>query len=132
MKISRDINGNKILKIESSDVNGERGFSIQTLGNLPETHRKGICEHTMGEVFEHVHACGTPRQKGYFNIYPIGTKYKTRGKHPKICTVTDFLTVTNLKGEIVKTYYESTHEFCGQTVKNHEVSKTTIAMGLLK
>lgn len=38
-KISRDINGNKIVKISFPDT-GQKGFSIQTLGNLPLTHRR--------------------------------------------------------------------------------------------
>jgi hypothetical protein len=62
--------------------------------------------------------------------FPIGTQYKTRGKFPRLCTVTDQLTVTNSKGEIVKTYYHSTHEFCGQLVTNTDVCDTTIAMGV--
>jgi len=31
----RDISGNKVVKVKSK---GERGFSIQTNGNLPQTH----------------------------------------------------------------------------------------------
>ncbi len=33
--LSRDTNGNKVVKVTSK---GQRGFSIQTLGNLPQTH----------------------------------------------------------------------------------------------
>ena len=62
--------------------------------------------------------------------FPIGTQYKTRGKFPRLCTVTDQLTVTNSKGEIVKTYYHSIHDFCGQFVTNTDVCDTTIAMGV--
>lgn len=41
MKLSRDRNGNKVLVLEDFDlVSGTgRGFSIQTLDNLPRTHR---------------------------------------------------------------------------------------------
>lgn len=39
MFLARDINGNKILKLEKSDLSGKRGFSIQTNGNLPQTHK---------------------------------------------------------------------------------------------
>ena len=39
MKISRDINGNKILVIEGSDIGCKKGFSIQTNGNLIRTHK---------------------------------------------------------------------------------------------
>ena len=38
-KLARDINGNKIVKITRE---GFTGFSIQTLGNLPSTHRRGM------------------------------------------------------------------------------------------
>ncbi len=62
--------------------------------------------------------------------FPIGTQYKTRGKFPRLCTVTDQLTVTNSKGEIVKVFYTSEHEFCGQLVTNTDVCDTTIAMGV--
>lgn len=51
MKISRDVNGNKVLKIEPSDtVNNSRGFSIQTNGNLSLTHSIGLNYATMKEV----------------------------------------------------------------------------------
>jgi hypothetical protein len=63
--------------------------------------------------------------------FPIGTKYKPRGKHANVCTITDHLTVTNSKGEIVKVYYQSEHLFCEQIVTNYEVVDTTIAIGLL-
>lgn len=62
--------------------------------------------------------------------FPIGTKYQPVGKHAKLCTVTDQLTTTNSKGEIVSERYISTHEFCGATVTNHDVVDTTIARGL--
>ena len=64
--------------------------------------------------------------------YPVGTKFKTRGKHPKVCTVIDFHTVTNLAGDIVDEYYISSHEFLGQTVIDHNVRLTTIVMGLIE
>lgn len=38
MKLGKDTNGNKVLKLESFDLNGAKGFSIQTLGNLPKVH----------------------------------------------------------------------------------------------
>lgn len=37
MRLSRDTNGNKTLNITRDECG--LGFSIQTLGNLPETHR---------------------------------------------------------------------------------------------
>lgn len=35
LKLSRDINGNKVLEFKPDQG---RGFSVQTLGNLPRTH----------------------------------------------------------------------------------------------
>jgi hypothetical protein len=64
--------------------------------------------------------------------FPIGTQYMTRGKHPLLCTVTDQLTTTNSKGEIVAKRYVTTHEFCGQLVTEVNVLDTTIARGLTK
>lgn len=63
--------------------------------------------------------------------YPIGTKYKTRGKHPRECTVIDVHKTYNHKNELVKTTYVSEHLFLGQRLVTHDVVKTTIAMGLI-
>lgn len=63
--------------------------------------------------------------------FPIGTKYATREKVSRVCTVTDQLTTTNAAGEVVRRTYVSAHEFCGQSVVNHDVVDTTIARGLL-
>ena len=65
-KISRDRNGNKIVKI--SPVNGERGFSIQTQGNLYQTNRDGIGEWTPSEVAGYIRKHGTPRQRVIMGI----------------------------------------------------------------
>lgn len=63
--------------------------------------------------------------------FPIGTKFMMRsGKVSRLCTVTDHMTVTNSSGVAVKRYYEATHEFCGQTITDHEVCDTTIARNL--
>jgi hypothetical protein len=59
----------------------------------------------------------------------IGVVYKTRGKHPKICTVVDRLETYNTKGELVKTRYVSEHEFLGQTVTDNDVVPVTILRG---
>lgn len=66
------------------------------------------------------------------NEYPIGTKYMTRGKAPRECTVIDVLKTYNSKNELVHTRYVSTHIFAGQTVTNKDVVATTIAMGLIQ
>lgn len=65
--------------------------------------------------------------------YPIGTKYKTRGTHPKSYTVTDIHRTYNHAGELVKVrYVVATHEFKGQTVIYTGVWADTIAKGLIK
>lgn len=61
--------------------------------------------------------------------YKIGTKFKTRGKHPRICTVTDVLKTYNAKGELVRTRYVAVHEFCGMLVTDPDVCAVTIARG---
>jgi hypothetical protein len=64
-------------------------------------------------------------------MHKIGTKFKTRGKHPRECTVVDIYTTTNLAGEVVKTEYLCEHEFMGQKMKTLQIA-TTISMGLIK
>lgn len=61
--------------------------------------------------------------------FPIGTVYQTRGKHPRKCTVTDQLTVTNSRGKVVRRYYKSVHVLNDQLITDHDVRHTTIAMG---
>jgi len=62
----------------------------------------------------------------------IGKQYKTRGKHPKLCTVVDVHTTRNQKGEIVKVRYVSEHVFLNQKVIDKDVGKTTILMNEVK
>lgn len=62
--------------------------------------------------------------------YPIGTRYVTQGKHPKLCTVVDVLKTYNSAGDLVNLRYVSTHQFCGQTVTDRDVVSVTIARGL--
>ena len=59
--------------------------------------------------------------------YPIGTRFKLRGKH-YVSTVTDFLVTRNLAGKVVHCEYEATHEYLGQTVTS-KITGTSIAMG---
>lgn len=63
--------------------------------------------------------------------YAIGTQFKTRGKAPRLCTVTDILKTYNSAGELVKTRYVAQHDFMGQKVNDYDVVATTIAMGLI-
>lgn len=60
--------------------------------------------------------------------FPIGTRFKTRGKHPRLCTVVDILKTYNSAGELVEVRYLTTHECLGQIVTDRVV-RTTIAMG---
>ena len=62
--------------------------------------------------------------------YEIGTKYRTRGKHPRECIVTDILYTYNSKGSLVKIRYVASHEFLGQKMTDNDVLWTTIAMGI--
>lgn len=59
----------------------------------------------------------------------IGVQYKTRGKHPKLCTVVDEHTTYNRAGDVVKVAYVATHEFLGQIVSERDVCQTSILMG---
>ena len=63
--IGRDTNGNKVVRVKTS---GRRGFSIQTNGNLPQTHRDGVTVETDAEVCAYVAAHGTARQKRILGI----------------------------------------------------------------
>ena len=64
LKLSKDVNGNKTLKVMP---HGERGFSIQTNGNLPETHRmsKHDFDHSLAinELNGWIKLYGTDREK---------------------------------------------------------------------
>lgn len=61
--------------------------------------------------------------------FPIGTQFKTRGKHPRVCTVVDIHRTYNAQGALVKVRYVATHEFLGQTVTDSDVVDATIARG---
>lgn len=67
MKISRDVNGNKIVKVSGKDLGDKslRGFSVQTLGNLPHTHKNDLSciKTTQAEIFNFIEQYGTERQK---------------------------------------------------------------------
>lgn len=64
LTISKDVNGNKTIVIKMQDY---RPFSIQTLGNLPVTHRGGINKFTISEISDYIDAHGTPSQKVKWN-----------------------------------------------------------------
>lgn len=63
--------------------------------------------------------------------FAIGTRYLTRGKAPRLCTVTDVLRTYNSANELVRLRYVATHEFMGQTMTDGDVCDAAIAMGKL-
>tara|TARA_R110000772_G_C13086229_1_gene418038 strand:- start:45 stop:266 length:222 start_codon:yes stop_codon:yes gene_type:complete len=72
LKLSRDINGNKTLVF--SPGKGQRGFSVQTNGNLKETHRLAIngrfCDYIAAdELNAFIKEYGTTRQKELLGWY---------------------------------------------------------------
>lgn len=76
MKISKDVNGNKTLKIEACDtLNHSRGFSIQTLDNLPLTHSEGVNDKTLLEVKLYILKHGTTSQKSKFDTLITRKEY---------------------------------------------------------
>lgn len=64
--------------------------------------------------------------------YPIGMKFKTRHKSPRLCTIVDIHKTYNSKGELVRSVYVTEHEFMGQVVREQNVVQTTIDMGLME
>lgn len=60
----------------------------------------------------------------------IGTKFLTRGKHKKVCTVVDIYDTYNAAGVHVKRRYVATHELLGQTITDYDVPETTILIGM--
>jgi hypothetical protein len=63
--IGRDKNGNKLVHVKTS---GRGGFSIQTNGNLPQTHRDGVTSETDAEVCAYVRRHGSDRRKRVLDI----------------------------------------------------------------
>ena len=59
-KLKMDKNGNQVLAIKKGN---NRAFSIQTNGNLYQTHRCGIGKHTATEVYKYIERYGTKKQK---------------------------------------------------------------------
>lgn len=60
--------------------------------------------------------------------FAIGQTFTSRGKSARLCTVTDIWRTYNSAGELVKTRYVATHDFLGQTITEHDVCETTIAI----
>lgn len=70
------------------------------------------------------------------NIEPrfaIGTQFTPYNlKNTRVHTIVDFLRTYNNAGELVKTCYETEHEFLGQTIRNRDVTETLIARSVFK
>ena len=70
LEIRKDRNGNKILYYSNGYY---RGFSVQTNGNLPETHKMNKEDFSpltaQKELNEYVEKYGTEREKGLLGIY---------------------------------------------------------------
>lgn len=64
-RIGRDRNGNKVCRVA---MEGERGFSIQTNGNLARTHHDGVGPWTANEVAAYVKFAGTARQRELLGV----------------------------------------------------------------
>lgn len=62
--------------------------------------------------------------------FPIGTKFKTHGKNPRLATVVDIWTTTNNAGAVVRVDYVTEHEFLGMKIRRHSVTDTEIARGM--
>ncbi len=60
-KMKRDTNGNKTISIKRA---GYRAFSIQTNGNLPNTHKTGIAD--IDEIAGFIRKHGTFNQQQIF------------------------------------------------------------------
>ncbi len=64
--IGFDRNGNRVCRVKVPDF---RAFSIQTLGNMPRSHRNGYgAGWTPGEVTAYVREYGTPHQREAVNV----------------------------------------------------------------
>lgn len=61
----RDKNGNKVVRVKTS---GRGGFTIQTNGNLPQTHRDGVTSATDAEVCAYVRRHGGARRMRILDI----------------------------------------------------------------
>jgi hypothetical protein len=61
--------------------------------------------------------------------YTVGQKFKTRAKHPQICTVVEIFRTYNSKNELVKVNYQAEYELMGQMIKIYDLPEATIARG---
>lgn len=61
--------------------------------------------------------------------FKIGQQFLTRGRSPRLCTITDIWRTYNNAGELVRLRYVATHDFMGQTLTDYDVVDTTISLG---
>ena len=62
--------------------------------------------------------------------YPVGTQFTPLGrKRPRLETVVDIHTTTNMAGGVVRVRYLAEHSFLGHAVRT-EFTKTTISRAL--
>jgi hypothetical protein len=102
LAMGRDTNGNRTLRI--SPPHG-CGFTIQTLGNLPETHRDGITDRTGAEVLAHVTAHGTVRQRATLGLAPLeapARHYIQRKDGRNLETVDEFTTYAEARAMLAE------------------------------
>ncbi|WP_374335412.1 hypothetical protein [Methyloversatilis sp.] len=64
--------------------------------------------------------------------FGIGTTYRTRGKSPRECMVTDVLRTYDAFGNLISIRYVAVHKIAGQMVAERDVVETTIRMGLMQ
>ena len=75
MQITHDTNGNRVVKIEKSDLAGARGFSIQIDSqSFPKTYYNGINNSTDGEIRAYLAEFGTRHQKELFGVEQSASK----------------------------------------------------------
>lgn len=70
LKLSHDTNGNKICSLIGDQ--DRRGFSVQTLGNMPETHRMTYLDFNktiaLNELNAYIKEYGTDREKDILGV----------------------------------------------------------------
>jgi hypothetical protein len=64
--------------------------------------------------------------------YPIGLKFKPRGKHAQVHTITDILRTYNAAGELVAVRYVTEHTLAGHVITSRDICETTILMGTVQ
>jgi|JI10StandDraft_1071094.scaffolds.fasta_scaffold1083636_2 hypothetical protein len=63
--------------------------------------------------------------------FSIGDTFKTRGRHPRLCTILDILRTYNSNGELVRVRYVASHKLNGQVIMDYDVCETSVLMGKL-